>query len=221
MHTHDNNLWLLNMRFAIAAIDRYLGVFDAFVRAGWTPLKLFTVPIANAVDNYQAVTAFAEQHHASVQLSQITDLDILGLREQECDALIVACYPWRIVDWQPSLKYAVNFHASPLPDGRGPYPIHRAILEKRNSWAVTCHRLTSEIDKGDILAAESFPLQSDECHESLDLKIQMNAKRLAGKVARQFIELWIKQHLRKKEPIGLKTHSRNGLLISENLLKLL
>jgi methionyl-tRNA formyltransferase len=178
------------MRFAIATIDRYFGVFDAFIRAGWQPLKLFTVPFKEPLANQQAVIAYAEQNKAAIQLSRMTTQDLEQLRDQGCDALIVASYDWKIPDWQPYLKYAVNFHCSPLPEGRGPYPVTRAILENRASWGVTCHRLSGEIDKGDILAQEIFPLQTDECHEKLDLKIQMAAKKLAGRVAGSFDELW-------------------------------
>jgi methionyl-tRNA formyltransferase len=178
------------MHFAITAVDRYLGVFDAFVSAGWKPLKLFTVPSKSDFDNQQAVIACAEQQGAAIQLSRMTARDLAELGEQGCEALIVASYNWKICDWRPFLKYAVNFHASPLPDGRGPYPVMRAILENRRSWGVTCHRLSPDIDEGDILDAQEFPLQPDECHNSLDLKIQMAAKQLATRVAGQFIELW-------------------------------
>ena len=54
------------------------------------------------------------------------------------------------------MPFAVNFHASPLPNARGPYPAFRAILEGRRSWGVTCHRLEHGFDAGDILAAEVF-----------------------------------------------------------------
>ncbi|WP_210254985.1 formyltransferase family protein [Methylocapsa sp. S129] len=120
----------------------------------------------------------------------MTARDLEELGEQGCEALIVASYDRKICDWRPFLRYAVNFHSSPLPDGRGPYPSVRAILENRGFWGVTCHRLTPDIDRGEILAAEQFPLRPDECHESLDLKIQMAAKRLATRVAGQFAELW-------------------------------
>jgi len=178
------------MRFAITATDRYLGVFNAFVQAGWEPLKLFTVPFRCDLGNQQAAIAYAEQHRAAIQLSRMTASDLAELRGQGCEVLIVASYDWKICDWQPFLKYAVNFHASPLPEGRGPYPAVRAILENRESWGISCHRLTQDIDRGDVLAAEEFPLQPYECHESLDLKIQMAAKRLATRVAGQFVELW-------------------------------
>ncbi len=178
------------MRFAIAAIDRYLGVYEAFVHAGWQPLKLFTTPSQHELSNNQAVIAYAEKHNAVIQMSRMTEHDLAELQRQGCEALIVASYNWKIPDWQPYLKCAVNFHSSPLPEGRGPYPIVRAILENRDSWGITCHRLAAEIDKGDILAVERFPLQADESHESLDLKTQMAAQRLAAKVAREFMPLW-------------------------------
>jgi methionyl-tRNA formyltransferase len=179
------------MRFAIVTGDRYLGIFEAFVYAGWNPIKLFTShQMESDLSNQKAVLNYAEQHNAAIQLSRITTRDLAELHEQGCEALIVASYNWKICEWYPFLKYAVNFHCSPLPDGRGPYPPVRAILESRDLWAVTCHRLTSELDAGEILSTEKFPLQPDECHESIDLKIQMAAKRLATRVAHQFIELW-------------------------------
>ena len=178
------------MRFAITATDHYLGVFEGFVRAGWQPLRLFTQQIKPPLESHRAVIALAERHHAAVQLSRITQDDLRVLGEQGCDVLVVAGYNWRIIDWRPFLKYAVNFHASPLPEARGPYPLFRAILENHDFWAITCHQLTPEFDKGDILAAEKFPLQADECHESLVLKTQMAARRLATTVSGRFVELW-------------------------------
>lgn len=178
------------MRFAIATIDRYLGVFETLVEAGWTPLKLFSFPSVDGVAHDRAVTALAQSRNVAVQDTRITEADLRDLGTLGCDVLIVACYPWRIGPWQPFFKYAVNFHCSPLPEGRGPYPLHRVILEKRNEWAVTCQRLAADFDTGEILVTERFPLQPDECHETLDLKVQMAAKRLAGIVAAQFVDLW-------------------------------
>lgn len=178
------------MKFAITATDRFLGVFEAFVSAGWEPLKLFTVPMSHPLSNQQAVINFAQQQQAAIQLSRMSVRDLADLQSQGCEVLIVASYDWKIHDWRPYLRYAVNFHSSPLPDGRGPYPACRAILENRSTWGITCHQISPQIDQGDILATESFPLQADECHESMDLKIQMAAKTLASRVARDFVPLW-------------------------------
>src|SRR5271155_983950 len=100
------------MRFAITAVDRYLGVFEAFVHAGWEPVKLFTVPMRSFIDSHHAVIAYAEQRHVPIQLSRMTEQDLHALGEQGCEVLIVASYNWKIGDWRPFLKYAVNFHSS-------------------------------------------------------------------------------------------------------------
>ncbi len=178
------------MRFAIATADRYLGVFDALLRAGWEPVKLFSTALDNRTDFNQAVIARAAQLKIEVQLSPIRDRDLADLAERGCDALVVASYNWRIGNWRPHLAHAVNFHASPLPDGRGPYPAVRAILEDRRQWGVSCHRLEHDFDAGAVLAQELFPMSADESHESLDLKTQMAAIRLAQRVAGNFTELW-------------------------------
>jgi len=178
------------MKFAITATDRYLGVFEAFVEAGWTPLKLFTIQAKDALSSHSAVVRYAEQNNAAVQISRMSAFDLAELQRLGCEVLIVASYPWKIQDWRPFLKYAVNFHPSPLPVGRGPYPIVRAIMEHWDTWAVTCHQLTDQLDSGDILAAKKFTLQPDECHESIDLKTQIAAKRLATEIADNFMPLW-------------------------------
>lgn len=186
------------MNFAITATDRFLGVFDTLVCAGWKPLKLFTVPLTHPLSNQQAVIGYAQKHNVEIQLSRMTERNLADLRDQGCEALIVASFDWKIPDWQPYLKYAVNFHSSPLPDGRGPYPASRAILENRSHWGVTCHKVTDKIDQGEILATDLFPLQTDECHESLDLKIQMSAKRLADRIALKLDSLW--EHAQPQQP---------------------
>ena len=84
------------MRFAIATVDGYLGVFTAFVHAGWTPVKLFSVPVRNEFGNQQAVIAFAEQNKAAIQLSRMNERDLQRLRDDGCEILIVASYDWKI-----------------------------------------------------------------------------------------------------------------------------
>ena len=178
------------MRFAIVTIDRYMGIFQAFMDAGWQPIKLFTGASKNEFDTQQQVIAEAERRSLDIQLSRITENDIMALRAQGCDALVVAGYSWKIPDTRQILPYAVNFHPSPLPIGRGPYPMPQVILEDRDNWAISCHKLVPELDAGDILSSESFPLSDGECHESLDLKIQIAGTRLAKKIADNFHTYW-------------------------------
>jgi methionyl-tRNA formyltransferase len=185
------------MRFAITGVDRSLSVFDALVAAGWRPVKLFTVPPSPVTNLNRAIIERAVGLGIPVQLSRMDEADLADLAARDCAVLVCASYNWRIGDWRPHLPFAVNFHASPLPEARGPYPAFRAILEGRTFWGVTCHKLEPGFDAGDILDAETFPLGDAECHDSLDLKTQMAAGRLAARVAADLPGLW-----RKARPQG-------------------
>jgi methionyl-tRNA formyltransferase len=178
------------MRFAMACNDRHRYVFKTFIEAGWEPVKLYTQPLDNRLDFNREVVAHAQRLGIDIQLSSIGEWDLKDLAARECEALIVAEHGALIPDWQSYLSYAINFHAAPLPEGRGPYPMVRAIYEGRDEWAVTCHKISDRFDRGDILGAETFPLASDECHDSMDIKIQLAARRLAVRVVTNFHELW-------------------------------
>lgn len=178
------------MRFAFVGFDRWCGVFDAFVAAGWEPVALYTVPVDNRLDFHDDVVGRARHHRLPVKLSRLGEDDLRWLAQQRCEALVVAGYPWRVPDWQPYLPHAINFHPAPLPEGRGPYPAIQAILEDRHEWAVSCHRLDADFDTGAILAEDRFVLDADTWHETLQLKLQMSARRLAARVAADFAALW-------------------------------
>ncbi len=178
------------MRFAITLTDRYLPVLEALLAAGWQPVKLFTSPVDDRIFHNKLSLERAQQLDIPVQISRMLDTDLLDLNARGCDALVVASYRWRIGEWQPHLRYAVNFHPSPLPIGRGAYPVVRAILDGHTQWGISCHKLAARFDSGDILAQETFPIAADECHETLDLKTQLASGVLAGRVAANFETLW-------------------------------
>jgi methionyl-tRNA formyltransferase len=178
------------MRFAITLTDRYLNVMQAFLARGWTPLKVFTASVDQRVHHNKEVVELARKLKIDVQLSRLSQENLRELADRDCDALIVASYGWRIGDWRPYLKYAVNFHPSPLPRGRGAYPAPVPVLEQSSTWGVSCHKIEQEFDAGEVLKSIEFPISADDDHDSVDLKIQLANQRLAGEVAERFIELW-------------------------------
>ena len=178
------------MRFAVTATDRYLPVFQAFVERGWTPVKVFTTQVDHRLHHHAAVIDYARKLNVPVQISRLMDEDLKQLADLGCEALLVASYRWRIAEWRPHLRYAVNFHPSPLPRGRGPYPAPAAILERANSWGVSCHKLEPQFDSGDVLRVREFALSAHEDLDTLDLKIQLASARLAAEVAEHFGDYW-------------------------------
>ena len=178
------------MRFAVTCTDRYLNIFQTLVEHGWTPLKVFTAKVDNRVHRHTAVLDYAKRLKLDVQISRLTDTNLRELADRGCEALVVASYEWRIGDWRPHLKYAINFHPAPLPRGRGAYPLPAAILESAPTWGVSCHKVEHEFDSGAVLKQVEFPLSAAEDHDSLDLKLQLAAKPLAADIATHLPEYW-------------------------------
>lgn len=178
------------MRFAVTATDRYLNIFQAFVERGWTPVKVFTGTVDNRIHRNKAVLEYARRLQLDVQISRLTEANLRELADQGCEVLVVASYEWRIGDWRPHLKYAVNFHPAPLPRGRGAYPLPAAILEQAATWGLSCHKVEHEFDNGDVLRSVELPLAADEDHDSLDLRLQLAARPLAADVADHFVQYW-------------------------------
>jgi len=178
------------MRFAFAGIDFMGDVFTALVDAGWEPVKLFTRPCDNIYDFNDEVTAKARAARLPIQLSRIRPPDLAALEALGCEALIVAGYPWLIKDWEPHVPYGLNFHPSPLPEARGPYPLFRAILENVSAWGVTAHKLAPTFDSGDVVAQSLFAVDRAETHDTLLAKCQMAAKMIARTLASDLPRLW-------------------------------
>ena len=188
------------MKFAFAGIDFLGGVFEGLLDAGWTPVKLFTRPCDGIYDHNEVIVARARALRVPIQLSRIRERDIEALQAEHGKdwALVVAGYPWLVRGWQGRAAYGLNIHPSPLPIGRGPYPLFRAVLDRYETWGVTAHVLADGFDTGAILAQEMFALAPQESHETLLAKCQMVARRLAvGPLGRDLPARW-----RRAEPQG-------------------
>ena len=188
------------MKFAFAGIDFLGGVFEGLLDAGWTPLKLFTRPCDGIYDHNEIIVARARALRVPIQLSRIRERDIEALQVEHGKdwALVVAGYPWLVRGWQGRAAYGLNIHPSPLPIGRGPYPLFRAVLDRYESWGVTAHVLADGFDTGHIIAQDMFSLGPQENHETLLAKCQMASRRLAlGPLGRELPNRW-----RRAEPQG-------------------
>ena len=171
------------MRFAFAGIDFLGDVFETFLAKGWEPVKLFSRPCDGIYDFNDATLSRARSLRLPVQMSRILPADLAGLKTMGCEALVVAGYPWLVTGWERHLSYAINFHPSPLPLGRGPYPLFQAILDGLPEWGMTAHALEPSFDTGAIVAQKRFRLSGTETHDTLLSKCQMAAKELAAELA--------------------------------------
>jgi methionyl-tRNA formyltransferase len=78
----------------------------------------------------------------------------------------------------------INIHPSLLPAYRGPAPVPQAILNRDRETGISIQRLAAEMDSGDILAQEGFPLTGAETCASLSEEMARRAAVLLPRVLR-------------------------------------
>ena len=87
---------------------------------------------------------------------------------------------------------ALNVHPSLLPEYRGCSPIQAAILNGNKKTGVTIILMNKELDQGDIITQEEYPLKGDETYDELskelanlgaDLLIEAIPTWLEGKIS--------------------------------------
>lgn len=85
----------------------------------------------------------------------------------------------------------VNFHPSLLPCYRGPLPSYWCLKHRETHTGYTLHRVTAEIDRGEILHQEVVPIGDAKHPRELD-------RRIAERGAR-CLERWV-EHLATGDP---------------------
>ena len=84
-------------------------------------------------------------------------------------------------------KLAINFHDGPLPEYAGLNVTSWALLNREPRHGVTWHVMTSQVDKGDILKTESFPIASGETALTLNAKCYEAAFRCFGSLLDELV----------------------------------
>ena len=112
-----------------------------------------------------AVKEFAVQNNLPVlQPEKLKNLQFLEeLRSLNADLQIVVAFrmlPESV--WNMPPLGTINLHGSLLPQYRGAAPINWAVINGEKETGVTTFKLKHEIDTGDILMQESFPIDENE-----------------------------------------------------------
>jgi methionyl-tRNA formyltransferase len=148
--------------FAVASLD-------ALVKAKCNIVGVITAPDKPAGRGMKmtesAVKKYAVRHHLKVlQPEKLKNLEFLEeLRSLNADLQIVVAFrmlPESV--WNMPPLGTINLHGSLLPQYRGAAPINWAVINGEKETGVTTFKLKHEIDTGDILMQESFPIEENE-----------------------------------------------------------
>ena len=117
-----------------------------------------------------------------------------ALQQAAPELMVVAAYGLILPPWVLALppRGCLNIHGSLLPRWRGAAPIHRAIEAGDTSTGITIMQMDAGLDTGDMLLAESTPIQPDDrtatLHDrlaALGARLIVQAVAMAGQGALQ------------------------------------
>ena len=106
----------------------------------------------------------------------------------------------------------LNFHDAYLPDYAGLFTSTWSILNDENNHGVTWHKITSELDRGDILLRKSFQIGKDDTAMTVDNNSIMIGfflfKKILDKINRNKKLIFFKQNQKKFKYYGSQDRSK-------------
>jgi methionyl-tRNA formyltransferase len=178
------------MKIAYCGYDFFHACLGDLIDSGHVLSELFTFPADNQYDFNDKVFALAQGVRARITLSPISPEDLVRLQSDGVEALICAAYPYKVPQWQPHLRFALNVHPSLLPQGRGRWPLPWVILKDLKETGVSIHEVSNVWDGGDLIAQQSIAVRNNETLESLSIRSQMAARLLLSKVMQDLPGAW-------------------------------
>ncbi len=174
--------------FAVASLD-------ALVEAGCTIVGVITAPDKPGGRGMQlqqsAVKKYAAENNLKVlQPEKLKNPEFLAeLKSLNADLQIVVAFrmlPEAV--WNMPPMGTVNLHGSLLPQYRGAAPINWAVINGEKETGVTTFKLKHEIDTGDILLQESFPIDKNETAGEVHDKMKEIGAQLLVKTVKGLAE---------------------------------
>jgi methionyl-tRNA formyltransferase len=134
----------------------------------------------------QRVDVVAERHG----LALVSYEELSAAPPEDVDFVISFLFWKRIREPVLSLGRSgcLNFHPAPLPDIRGLGGYNIAVLDAMSEWGVSCHFVDAELDTGDLVEVERFPIDPDTATAlSVDIDSQEHMFGLFGRVMRRVL----------------------------------
>lgn len=178
------------MKIAYFGYDFFYKCLELLPQAGQEVVKIFTYKADNKYHFNDYIVSVADSLHVPVQYSRVNSSDIYHLREQGCELLVCASYPYKVPILPDCVIRGINIHPTILPEGRGAWPLAHVILKGLRRTGVTIHKLAKEFDSGDILLQEAFDVTERENLESLSCKSHLKAVILLERLLKDFDAYW-------------------------------
>ena len=184
-YNHLRIVFMGTPEFAVASLD-------ALVKAGCNIVAVVTAPDKAAGRGLHlqqsAVKKYAVEKGLKVlQPEKLKNPEFISeLKSLNADLQIVVAFRMLPeVVWSMPPMGSVNLHGSLLPQYRGAAPINWAVINGETETGVTTFKLKHEIDTGDILLQQSFPIGENETAGAVHDRMKEIGAQLLVKTVQQ------------------------------------
>ncbi len=184
-YNHLRIVFMGTPEFAVASLD-------ALVKAGCNIVAVVTAPDKAAGRGMHlqqsAVKKYAVENGLKVlQPEKLKNPEFISeLKSLNADLQIVVAFRMLPeVVWNMPPMGSVNLHGSLLPQYRGAAPINWAVINGETETGVTTFKLKHEIDTGDILLQQSFPIGENETAGEVHDRMKETGAQLLVKTVQQ------------------------------------
>lgn len=178
----------------------------------------------NVLSDYEYTVLVPENEslldaHSKQRLKSVLDDKYLEMNYKDVSEYVVSERPdilitfgWRRIlpdEVIEAAKYAINIHPAILPEYKGYHPVPHVLINNEKQHGITAHLIDSELDSGDIVHQETFPI--DKFSTLKDLQTEVNArmpdfiKELCRKVVQGDFELQVNNSEKNKVIAGKRT----------------
>jgi len=195
------NLALYSLRIAFMGTPEFaVSSLDALIKAGYNVVGVVTAPDKPAGRgmkmNESEVKKYAVEHGLKVlQPEKLKNPEFLEeLKVLNADLQVVVAF--RMLPdlvWNMPRMGTINLHGSLLPQYRGAAPINWAVINGEKETGVTTFKLKHEIDTGNILLQESFPINDDETAGEVHDKMKVIGAQLLVRTVKGLAEGTLKE----------------------------
>lgn len=198
------------MKIVYFGTDVFLSCFDYFLREHQI-LALYTYHNEEDYFTEYSITKKAKHFAIPVHYKSISPEEIIRyFTEEDCDLFFIAEYN-RILTLPENLPQfrGINVHSSLLPQGRSYYPIESAMEHGLLKTGVTLHKVTAQLDMGDILAQRSIRITDEMDSIDIYLRCAFYARKMLEDIIKNFDKYWAEAKSQcKKNPYWQRPDSK-------------
>lgn len=178
------------MKFVFCGYDSSLPALKALLNHGCELIAILTFPCDNITMKNTQMCDLASDMGVPITQNKPDQALIDSYIGAGAQLVLSVGYAYKLPKINEQKAYGINIHPSLLPKGRGVMPLPYIITQAPEIAGITAHKITPDIDAGDILLQRPIKLQATETIETLVARIEMQLPDMALEIVNNVSVLW-------------------------------